>query len=269
MLNYSAPAGSSTARKSTGRGETQTGFVGPKRPIPNADSTDWWSKNKVPRSLVELPSARKISAEFLGAFEKQEPGAIHHDVKQVALKLYDGINTPLSLKLKAALLDGDAQAIATCKVDPRNYQDAQSYFLDACAGNFLRKFEDLNQLCPHNTVDTEAAAIAEFFRAEAVCKETNERLELYANGQLRPCNETIDLVIERSRALIASVLGNVPVHLDMRFGPGATNCCTGDSVTIADKLCAKPTLTLDSLPHIASMKRSRVWLNLIDRKSVV
>lgn len=262
MLVSQTPALTVKARKPLC---SKSHLIGPRLPVPDADSTDWWGRNGKVKKLVDLPNVRKLEDRFIDAFSKQPKGAVLDDVKQVAIKLYEGINTPLSLQLKAALLAGDYKTIAACKIDPRDYTRVDAYYLDMCASSFLRKFEDLASLCGSSETDLEETTKAEFYRAEAECRSTNHRLSLFANGRISPPTQNVELIIRHAKRIIADLLGPVPGvdALELRFGPGATSCCAGDSVTIADKLVAPPTLTWDSLPYLEAVKSSRVWLDLI------
>lgn len=232
--------------------------------VSRQEENNWWMRNKKPRTLVEAPSLNRTYRAIDEVLKRQPLGAVVDDVKQVAVKLYDAIGTNLSLKLKEALLVGDVVTIATCRVNPRDYVSPPEYFLDVQAASFLRKYEDLASL-GKNPNDLEELTKREFFRAEQQCKDTNGFITMFAEGKSSPIDRRVSEIIRRAQWIIKQALKDVPSvsKLPLRFGPGTTSACTGDSVTIADKLVAYPELTLDSLPYIAAMKSSRVWCDLI------
>jgi hypothetical protein len=214
-------------------------------------------------SVLDAPRLRK---ELAGLLLKQPKEASHTGVCRVARTLWKSLGTPLALRLLSALNSGDVDTIARASVDPRKYDNAEMYYLDACAAAFLRKAEFLGEL-GSSELDPKAEARRTFFQTETQCKDTNERLQMYAEGRLLPLDGRVPAVLEDARHFIKSILPPVPKlsELEVRFGPGATSRCSGDSVTLADKLAAFPEVTFDSRHLVDVVKNSDVWFNLLSR----
>lgn len=216
---------------------------------------------------IQEPKGSGIRARKLrGLVLNQSRQASHDDVFSVAAKLYSGIGTPVALELLSSLKKGDWRAIANASIKHEDYHDVNNFFVDYCAVNFLRKYDDLRSLGDEPD-DRESKVIDLFFQSERDCLETNERLTLYTEGLFSPMPH-VRRILERARVLIKQLLGPCPnfSQLSVRFGPGATSACTGDRTTIADKLVAFPTCTLDAVPLVAELRSvSEVWFNLIHR----
>lgn len=195
---------------------------------------------------------------------KQPKDAGINDVKKVARALYRGLKTPISSGLLLALDRGEIDTLATTSVDPRSYQTADEFYVDACASSFLSKFSEL-ALMGQSSLDPKAAALESFFQAESQCKSTNERLEAYVAGYVSPTNPEVERVIARAKGFIKSVLPPVPKleDIEVKFGPGSTSQCSGDSVTLADKLVAYPEMTIGSRHLVDVVKNSPFWFDLI------
>lgn len=168
------------------------------------------------------------------------------ETKDLVRQLYDAIGTPLANRLARALELGDWETIARSKVDPRDYTDAQEYFLDAQAASLLRKCKDL----PTPASDRRASAIENWRQGEVDCYKTNERLSPYLEGRTHPeWNGDVARFNDLVREKIASVLGRCPAmeHLVPKHGPGATFSNPFDRSTVADKMQESPSLTPHSI----------------------
>ena len=53
------------------------------------------------------------------------------DVARVALRHYEGLGSPLAIQLAEMLKNGEWDRISEVSPDPRRYDDARSYMLDA------------------------------------------------------------------------------------------------------------------------------------------
>lgn len=198
---------------------------------------------------------------------KQPKGAGLVGVARTARKLWRVIDTPVSRALEQALKAGDIDTIANAYTDPRKYSNAHEYLKDTCATSFLRKADFLSDMGV-SSLDPEAEALATFYETERICRHTNNRLSKYARGETSPRNRLVTLIIEDARRFISDVLPKkVPKarDIDVRFGPGATSQCCGESVTLADKLSAFPEMTYGSLHLLDVVKNSPVWFDLIMR----
>jgi len=175
-----------------------------------------------------------------------DPTSFDQQVKEVALRLFEGLASPVSLKAASLLRNGEWDQLAECKIDPRQYIEPESYWRDASAVGLLRKLEELP-----TSFDRKAVAEQGFLDNEATCLRTNRRLFPYLNPQLyADCEEGVTLFIRRTRKIIADILGRPPEHFDGRFGPGATYGDRGRLTTVPDKMSSKPTLTSDAKYHL-------------------
>jgi hypothetical protein len=172
---------------------------------------------------------------------------MHHflprQVEKAILQVFEDLGSPGSLKATLLWRAGDWDQLASCKVDPRQYIDSESYWRDATALNLLRKLVDLP-----TSYDRKAVAEDGFLKNEATCLRTNRRLQPY----LPPFFGEEDGVrahIERARKIVESILGHFPDVIDGRFGPGATYADRGRLTTIPDKMMSSPTLTSEAWPY--------------------
>lgn len=167
------------------------------------------------------------------------------ELKRHARKFYRGIGTPLARALETALELGEWDTIAKCKVDPRDYTNAQEYFLDASAASLLRKCKALP-----SSFNRKGIALENWRKGEAMCYKTNERLAPYLEGETHPdWDQRIADHLDRIRLKIAEVLGRCPAmdHLEPRHGPGSTFFDKADSATVADKMQRSASLTNNAL----------------------
>lgn len=204
---------------------------------------------------------RSVSHTLRQLLSKQPKAACFDDVASIARKLYTDINTSVSLSLLQALNSGDIDYIAKATVSPKDYDSADSFFVDYAAVSFLRKYEDLASL-GKSSLDPQKAAVEAFFQAEKQCLQTNERLLAYQEGHL-PVPSLIAHALHEARRVLLMVLPRVPSLKDVEisFGPGSTSECVGEFVTIADKLNAFPTLTWGSRHLVDVVKNSPWWFN--------
>lgn len=171
------------------------------------------------------------------------------DVARVALRHYEGLGSPLAIQLAEMLKNGEWDRISEVSPDPRRYDDARSYMLDASAAGLLRKFQGLP-----TTHNRREAAIQKWWQGERECYRTNERLSPYLRenvlfhswdgtpeGRIR---DFLSLV----RKKIVSWIGSTPPELlQGRFGPGATYSVKGGRSTVPDKMSNVPSLTRGAL----------------------
>jgi len=175
---------------------------------------------------------------------------------EVALRLFEGLAGPRALKAAEMLRAGDYDGLASCKIDPRHYSFAESYWRDAMAISFLRKCEDLD-----TSVDRKVVAEETFLACERECLRTNQRLFPYLNPSLYgDAEEGVTRFLARARKEIGAILGRCPdTHwtyntreggedfvVKGRFGPGATYGDRGLLTTIPDKMSSRPTITPDA-----------------------
>jgi hypothetical protein len=164
------------------------------------------------------------------------------DVQDVVLRILEDLATPVSLSVAILLRHGEWDQLAAKRVDPGHYTSSELYWRDSQSVDLLRKVEDLP-----TTVDRKAAAVENFWKAEAECFRTNLRLQPYLDHRLNYLSGDFDSgvhsFLERTRKIVDSILGPCPEILQGRFGPGATFGDRGQLTTVPDKMSSNPTLT--------------------------
>jgi len=173
--------------------------------------------------------------------------ALPGTLTRIALSLMEGLGSPVSKSVSAMIRAGDWDGISSVKVDPRTYTIPHSYFLDAIAGSFLRKFEPLP-----TSSDRVAAARAKWREGETQCYRANERLAKFlpsvAYCHLSESDEEIASFFREARELIGSWIGfKPPSLLEGRFGPGTSFSMKGGKTTVPDKMSIDPSLTRGAL----------------------
>lgn len=163
-------------------------------------------------------------------------------IKETVLRLCEDLASPVALKVAAMLRYGDYDGLAACRVDPKAYVCADSYWRDASATALLRKMKELP-----TTHDREAVARKNFVLCEHECLRTNQRLFPYLSPRTYEDNDPgVIAFIGRARKIMRDLLGKVPDFVDGRFGPGATYGDKGRLTTVPDKMTSRPTLTPDA-----------------------
>lgn len=167
-------------------------------------------------------------------------------VTEAAYRLCEAGRTPRCLTVAVMLRYGEWDQLASLRVNPLHYLDRTTYFVDAVATEFLRKFEPLP-----TSVDREKNAVEAALAAEAQCFRTNERLspyciELLEGIPLGDVNKDVLAYVRRVRKKIARVLGPIPSSLEGKFGKGATFADRGRFTTVPDKMSSAPNLTHSS-----------------------
>lgn len=168
------------------------------------------------------------------------------ELKDLTRSVMSAIGSPVAQRVSNALELQDWDTIASCKVDPRDYSDAQQYFLDASAASLLRKLRDLP-----SSFNKRAAALENWKLGEVDCFRTNERLSPYLEGASHPLwSGDVARHIDGIREKIVSVLGTTPPameDLDPKHGPGATFSDKSSRATLADKMQSRASLTHGAL----------------------
>lgn len=169
------------------------------------------------------------------------------NLERIVRTLWSDLGTPLAQKLSEMMTKGDWNGIAAEEPDPRSYQHAGPYLLDAQATAILRKFEPLP-----TTHDREASAFHKWVEGERQCFLTNARLSKFISAECMPhgCTSENDLRILRIfrdvRKVIRELIGSGPslvnvdgvtaYRLDGRFGPGSTYLVRGGRSTVPHKM---------------------------------
>jgi hypothetical protein len=166
----------------------------------------------------------------------------------VALSLCENIGTPRALSVWLMLRHGEIDQYLDLQIDPANYLGRPKAFRDDyLVTSILQK----NQRLP-TSYDRKGRAIERFRKAEAACKEANERLDGYMYRGILP-DPDIVATIERAVVHIRDILGPLSrtklsfAERHMRFGPGATTSLSG-VVTQGKKYSHR---TLDATTRVA------------------
>lgn len=171
------------------------------------------------------------------------------DLLGVALRIFEGLDTPRSLTCALLAKHGEWDQLATLSIDPSLYTgtQAEKFRCDALATGLLKKLPALP-----TSWDRKEAAISSFLAAERQCKATNDRLVPFIEDPLHEdCDERIVEFIDRVRKRIRRTLGRVPNAISGTFGPGATfeteKLAVAKSLTLGDKLEQRITFTAEAL----------------------
>jgi hypothetical protein len=167
----------------------------------------------------------------------------HEQLVDVALALYNALDTPLARNFRDKLKRGEWDFITGYRISPTDYSDAHSYRSDAVCTAFLQKLEDAP-----TTFDTRAECLKRWKLAEAVCFRTNLMLRDLLQGE-NPCTQHLDF-LGAVRKKISRLMGRVPTTLDWRFGSGCTYQHKGIRCLIPDKLSKVPEMTVDAWIHL-------------------
>lgn len=169
--------------------------------------------------------------------------ALNRELRQVALALYQSLDTPRSLTCTILVREQEWDQLANLGVDPSHYLEgpwgAAAYYRDSQASNFLRK----SPLLPVER-DKVAAAVEVFHACEEACAITNytlERLSLRRlSSDISPIETRLISILDDAAKIVARILGKVPDSLPGRFGPGTCFGLKGSVYkTIADKVWIK------------------------------
>lgn len=171
------------------------------------------------------------------------------------LRYCEKVSSPVAYKASCFIARGDWDSLVNMKVKPETYTSARRYLEDLQVVSLLKKHPDLKL-----TSDRRQAAVDNFFKAEALCYWTNERLNplLYDS---RHYGERMHVFLRAWRKEIRKVLGRVPTisQLDPKFGPGSTYNNVGDLITVADKLDSDYTATRQAWRLVSQPFDETAW----------
>lgn len=138
------------------------------------------------------------------------------DALTYAQKVWEAIDTPLSLSCFIMCKYDEHEQLISKKIDPLSYVDPLGFYLDYQSVSLLTKYPHLD-----TGIDTERVAKAKFDEAEDRCLRTNVRFRLRDSGHL--FDERVERILSGASRKISQVLGNVPSleRLSFSFGPGA------------------------------------------------
>lgn len=171
----------------------------------------------------------------------------------IALRLYESLDTPISLGAAIRLKHGECESLARMRVEVGDYNDSDLFFRDTAAVSFLKKLEQLP-----TGLDTAAIALQKWWEGEKACYDSNERLCRYL-PEFQRSGDSVDGIsdfLSETQQLIRSWIGSSPPELTLgRFGPGATFADSGVKSTIPHKMQSDPTMTRDCVWYLPQ------WLN--------
>lgn len=137
---------------------------------------------------------------------------------QLAVALYEGLNTPTSLGLYLCIKYNDLKSVVTHEINPNDYMSAGQFSADWQACKFLSKISaEIIGLDPTSTAD------ASYDDCEDTCLEMNSFWRSYdtCSIELVPRFEKI---LTRAREIIAGIIGDGPCLTEWfdssRLGPG-------------------------------------------------
>lgn len=160
---------------------------------------------------------------------------------EVVLRILEDVDTPLSLAAAILIRSREYVQLVNLTVDPRAYDDAESFFKDYQVVSLLRKCADIP-----TGIDLTSEAKKAWHAAEKQCYRTNVRLLKHLG--VSPFEATRDLAIDDFLKIVRSrvrrIMGPIPSELfEARHGPGATLMDRGKLTTIPDKMSSQPTCT--------------------------
>lgn len=171
--------------------------------------------------------------------------AEHQTSERGALRLYEALDTPVSLACYLLLKSKEYVQLIEKRVNPLQYTSASSFKRDYQAVSYLSKFPDFP-----TGIDKDAVALGKFLEAESICRQTNRRLKERASGVFS--TPDVESVLFLAQRKIAHILGRWrPSYLlDGGFGPGVTSSCRGSKTGISEKFSSELDATRDALKYL-------------------
>jgi len=163
----------------------------------------------------------------------------------LAKRLYQAIDTPLSLSCFLLAKYGEFEQLVTKSVEPVWYLHPARFFLDYQAVKLLSKFPHLD-----TGIDRQLVAKKKFIEAEVLCAQTNARFrDIWSSGDSSPLSASVARVMWRAQQKISNILGGVPTYeeLEFRFGPGAAFGVRGET-SVFNKVSSTLECTFAMLP---------------------
>lgn len=143
-------------------------------------------------------------------------------VVSYAKRVFESIDTPVSLSLALLLKYGEHQQLVRKSIESRDYNCPLAFFLDYQAVKLLSKGVGLK-----TDIDTKRVALVKFLSCEDNCRKTNSRFRSPSSG----FNNQTSRVFSNMQRKISWILGDLPNYerLDFHFGPGASYGVRGDT----------------------------------------
>jgi hypothetical protein len=174
------------------------------------------------------------------------------DALKVARKVWEAVDTPLSLGLSILVENGQLLDALKVEFDPMRYleTDWETARDDYQAISIVRKFPFIIE-----GVDRTDAAWKKFLAAEEQCRTTNSR---FRSSRLRGFPPRVEAVLSAASRKMAWWLGDLDPKswaLRCRFGPGADAKNTGIAVSAYHKL-SRLSVTPDFIDGALALVRS-------------
>lgn len=174
-----------------------------------------------------------------------------HQVKKLLIKMYRGIGTSFARDALALLENDEWAKLQELRVNPSQYESAESFFKDNLVAEAARKL-----LLPGDKAKRTAKAVATFKECELQNAATNARLThyKYLRTGRRLISDVFELkmleFIDQWRRCVRMALGPVPAWLEPGFSGGSTLSNKGSLTTIPDKISTdKPTYYPGLFPY--------------------
>lgn len=169
--------------------------------------------------------------------------SLSQQMQKVVVQYMDGLSTPVSKVVKDYVMQGRWRDLVAMRVDPAQYESADSYFRDACAVEFLRKFDGLP-----TGIDLHQVAVDAFAECEKSCAVANSRIARYVGWfEHGFVGDAVDLKLYEFlvgvRERVRKILGPLPKDLVPIFGPGSTYYDRGERISIPHKISSRLTRT--------------------------
>ena len=171
------------------------------------------------------------------------PVSVKPKVYEIAMSVYTGLNTPVSLSCALLLQYEEFEQLARKTVQPVDYIEASRFNDDYQAVSFLKKYPGF----PLGDLPNVNAWKA-FKDAEHCCSLTNLRILRTFRGQ-KQIDPLVNSIIHTAQVEIRSILGDVNYSLwlsSCRFGPGVSDTCKRNG-SAYNKLKARLSVTRDFL----------------------
>lgn len=171
------------------------------------------------------------------------------------LRYCERVSSPVAYKASCLIASGDWDGLLRIRVNPAKYMSAARFLEDYQVVALLKKHPSLGV-----SVDRRQAAIDSFFKAEALCFATNERLNPLLHDS-RHYGERLGEFVSLWRKEVKRVLGRIPSleDLDPRHGPGSTYNNVGDLITVADKFDSNFTATRPAWRLLSRIFDETAW----------
>jgi hypothetical protein len=139
------------------------------------------------------------------------------------------LTSPLATSIGSKIDQGDWASVVGTEIDPRQYEDMDTFRSDYLAVEILSKFPNFDL-----GIDRQAVAIEKFLKSERDCAETNVRLAA-SYGERIPFSSPLVPILYQAQLKIGRLLGPFDWNEAARFfafGPGSSltlNRSRGDS----------------------------------------